>query len=74
MGGYLYTIGTIQYLILFISLLIFIYLIIIFYFTRREQHENKTEFKGNNIPYEYAAGADVSDSINGNPLSHFHLK
>ncbi|HCU7514168.1 TPA: hypothetical protein OU977_000880, partial [Staphylococcus aureus] len=41
MGGYLYTIGTIQYLILFISLLIFIYLIIIFYFTRREQHENK---------------------------------
>ena len=24
-----------------------------------------TEFKGNNIPYEYAAGADVSDSING---------
>ncbi|HGO3373254.1 hypothetical protein ACQJ1K_13940, partial [Staphylococcus aureus] len=24
-----------------ISLLIFIYLIIIFYFTRREQHENK---------------------------------
>ncbi|MBR9131810.1 YbhB/YbcL family Raf kinase inhibitor-like protein, partial [Staphylococcus aureus] len=26
-----------------------------------------TEFKGNNIPYEYAAGADVSDSINGNP-------
>mgnify|MGYP002655741150 CR=1 FL=1 len=37
MGGYLYTIGTIQYLILFISLLIFIYLIIIFYFTRREQ-------------------------------------
>ncbi|HDH1852489.1 TPA: hypothetical protein PIS38_001909, partial [Staphylococcus aureus] len=41
MGGYLYTIGTIQYLILFISLLIFIYLIIIFCFTRREQHENK---------------------------------
>lgn len=41
LGGYLYTIGTIQYLILFISLLIFIYLIIIFYFTRREQHENK---------------------------------
>lgn len=25
----------------------------------------KTEFKGNNIPYEYAAGADVSDSIIG---------
>ncbi|MBR9621127.1 YbhB/YbcL family Raf kinase inhibitor-like protein, partial [Staphylococcus aureus] len=23
-----------------------------------------TEFKGNNIPYEYAAGADISDSIN----------
>ncbi|RZI08447.1 YbhB/YbcL family Raf kinase inhibitor-like protein, partial [Staphylococcus aureus] len=23
----------------------------------------KTEFKGNNIPYEYAAGADVIDSI-----------
>ncbi|MBR9336677.1 YbhB/YbcL family Raf kinase inhibitor-like protein, partial [Staphylococcus aureus] len=21
-----------------------------------------TEFKGNNIPYEYAAGADISDS------------
>ncbi|MCW1261941.1 hypothetical protein, partial [Staphylococcus aureus] len=36
-----YTIGTIQYLILFIALLIFIYLIIIFYFTRREQHETK---------------------------------
>ncbi|QER06818.1 YbhB/YbcL family Raf kinase inhibitor-like protein, partial [Staphylococcus aureus] len=22
----------------------------------------KTDFKGNNIPYEYAAGADVTDS------------
>lgn len=31
----------------------------------------KTEFKGNNIPYEYAAGADVSDSINGNPIKSF---
>lgn len=34
----------------------------------------KTEFKGNNIPYEYAAGADVSDSITGIQLNHFHLK
>lgn len=30
-----------------------------------------TEFKGNNIPYEYAAGADISDLINGNPIKSF---
>ncbi|API78984.1 YbhB/YbcL family Raf kinase inhibitor-like protein [Staphylococcus argenteus] len=30
-----------------------------------------TEFKGNNIPYEYAAGADISDTINGNPIKSF---
>ena len=33
-----------------------------------------TEFKGNNIPYEYAAGADISDLINGNPIKSFRLK
>lgn len=34
----------------------------------------KTEFKGNNIPYEYAAGADGVILLTGIQLSHFHLK
>ncbi len=38
-GGYLYSIGTIQYLMLFMSLLTFIYLLTLFYL-RRDQHEN----------------------------------
>ncbi|HAZ4970908.1 TPA: hypothetical protein ACF50J_002451, partial [Staphylococcus aureus] len=39
-GGYLYSIGTIQYLMLFMSLLTFIYLLTLFYL-RRDQHENQ---------------------------------
>ncbi len=73
MGGYLYTIGRIR-------ILNIIYFVINFYIFNNNfilQGESnmkiKTEFKGNNIPYEYAAGADVSDSNYGIQLSHFHF-
>ena len=58
---------------LFMSLLTFIYLLTLFYLREINMKIN-TEFKGNNIPYEYAAGADISDLINGNQLNHSRLK
>ncbi len=71
-GGSLYTIGTIQCLdVCLFWLLIFYILNNNTLFSGESNMKIKTEFKGNNIPYEYTAGADVSDSINGNTIKSF---